>query len=95
MTIIRINSCRRCKHGAMVPELECRRYPPQISAVAVTMVPPGHTKPETMIQTIAAFPRVEPDSYCGEFAPALAVANDVVMSADNTASVPPPFRLAH
>lgn len=75
MTLLRINSCQRCKFAARSPELECRRLPPQVNAVAITVTPPGSSRAEVQIQQIAAFPHVQPDSWCGEFVLGLAVDN--------------------
>lgn len=71
MSLIRLQSCQTCKHGERLPHepaIECRRYPPTVTA---TMVP-RDTK--TMgIAMQATFPKVPLDLRCGEWGPRLAI----------------------
>ena len=60
-TFIPAERCERCSHAAPasnptpgVPQLECRRFPPQVVAAA-----PG--------QLVALFPLVDPTAHCGEW----------------------------
>ena len=71
MSILRINTCQRCKHvvRVMQPEqgFECRRFPPQVSIMALP-AGPGRAS----LQVHSASPRVPPEHFCGEWAPGLA-----------------------
>lgn len=69
MSLIRLQTCRRCKFGEPVGTdgmVECRRYPPVVNAIAV---PQG-------VAMQCSFPKLNPDLYCGEWKPKFAAAND-------------------
>ncbi len=78
MTILRVQSCQRCKYvqRVMQPEqgFECRRFPPQVQMMAVP-AGPGRMA----MQMHSTFPRVTGDLHCGEWAPGLARADDNVI----------------
>ena len=62
-------TCLTCKHKVISPDGEqkqffCRRNPPTAS---VLLVPGPEGRPVTM--TFAAFPPVQPEMFCGEWAP--------------------------
>lgn len=75
MTIIRLQNCRRCKHGevADATHVECRRYPPQVTG---TLVPTGNGQAALAMQ--ATFPKLSADAYCGEWATKFAANEDVI-----------------
>jgi hypothetical protein len=77
MSLIRFHSCRRCKFGEPIgPDgmVECRRYPPAVTALAL----PNNGRINVAMQ--ATFPKLQPDQYCGEWAPKLHRANDDAMT---------------
>lgn len=72
MSLIRLQSCRRCKFGEPVGSdgmVECRRYPPIVTAIS-------------MGQGIAlqcSFPKLNPDLHCGEWKPKFNMASEEVI----------------
>ena len=57
--LVRSDTCQRCKHAAPQGNgLECHRNPP-----SVTIIPGPGGNP----MTLAAFPPVPMDGFCGEF----------------------------
>lgn len=73
--IIRLQNCAVCKFAESTsrgnqPSLECRRNPPIGGPVAIQQAPG-----QIQIQVIAAFPAVQPDNWCGEWKPKIAIEN--------------------
>lgn len=62
------NNCSDCTHSAREDtgdQLYCRRYPPSASVVVVPRQTLQGVVPS--MQTIAAFPPVQPHQHCGEW----------------------------
>ena len=77
MAVIRLQCCRRCKHSEPVQgsaELECRRYPPSVSAMPIPVSGGKYT-----IHMQTAFPRINPDLFCGEWGPKFAASVEPTM----------------
>ena len=53
--------CRWSTHHGN--DLECRRFPPQLSIILVPGKVANHVKPESF----TGYPVVQPDLWCGEF----------------------------
>lgn len=88
MSLIRIQSCRRCKFGEPMGTdgmVECRRFPPDVTAVAV---PQGN---QFGVAMQATFPKLQPDQYCGEWKPKMSMADDCVV---DTVPIPPASPIA-
>lgn len=58
-------ACQRCKWMFRDGEMVCRRNPPQSTIMMVPAPPPRAGQMVPM--TLAAFPTVHKDMFCGEF----------------------------
>lgn len=72
-------ACAHCIWAAAVgkKEAECRRYPPTVQLL-VTKAPQvllaamkdaGHAAPQDTLNFPTVFPRVDPNTWCGEYLP--------------------------
>lgn len=85
MSLIRLQTCRRCKFGEPVGAdgmVECRRYPPIVTAISIAQ--------GAALQ--CSFPKLNPDLYCGEWKAKFNVAREDII---DVAPEPPIAAMAH
>lgn len=58
-------ACQRCRWVFREGDMVCRRNPPQSTIIMVPAPPPRVGQMQPM--TLAAFPTVHKDMFCGEF----------------------------
>jgi hypothetical protein len=68
MKLIRAERCEKCRFASAIAnkvELECRRLPPTVS----TMVIGTNRQGGVNLHSVAAWPHMTPNAWCGEFKP--------------------------
>lgn len=63
-------ACEACIYSAKeVPDLVCRRHPPQVTFLVVPRMVPTPQGPRQAMATVphTAFPIMQRDQWCGEF----------------------------